>query len=84
MKIQFRQTGGFAGLGKAVAIDTARMPPNEAEVLKLTIEQSSFFDVSAPPASAMPDREQSAIAIESEGRSRQIQLGTARSQYNLK
>ncbi|MGB3238068.1 MAG: protealysin inhibitor emfourin [Geitlerinemataceae cyanobacterium] len=77
MKIKFRQTGGFAGLTKAIEIDTAQMPPNEAEVLKLMVDRAAFFEVSSPNSRAMPDREQYTISIESEERSRQLYLGAS-------
>jgi hypothetical protein len=84
MKIKFRQTGGFAGLTKAVEIDTAQLSPNEAEVMTLMVDRASFFEVSAPPSQAMPDREQYSISIESEGRSHQIDLGASNIPAQLK
>jgi hypothetical protein len=77
MNIKFRQTGGFAGLTKAIEIDTTKIPPNEAEVLKLMLDRASFFEMSVPSPGAMPDREQYTLSVESEGRSRQLQLGAS-------
>lgn len=84
MKIKFRQTGGFAGLTKAIQIDTATLPPNAAEALKLMVENSSFFEISPPSPSSMPDREQYSISIESEGRSHQLNLGASNLPAQLK
>ena len=84
MKIKFRQTGGFAGLTKAVEIDTANIPPNQAEVLKLMVDRSSFFQVSAPPSQSLPDREQYAISIESEEKSHHLNLGASNIPAQLK
>lgn len=84
MKIKFRQTGGFAGLTKAIEIDTAQIPSNEAEVLTLMVDRASFFEVSEPPSQAMPDREQYAISIESEARNRQLYLGASNIPAQLK
>jgi hypothetical protein len=84
MKIKFRQTGGFAGLTKAVEIDTEQIPPNAAEVLKLMVDRASFFEVSAPPPQALPDREQYTLSIESQGRSHQLQLGASNLPAQLK
>lgn len=84
MKIKFRQTGGFAGLTKALEIDTAALPPNAAEAVKLMVENSSFFEVAPPSPRGMPDREQYSISIEAEGRSRHLNLGASNLPAQLK
>jgi hypothetical protein len=74
MKIQFRQTGGFAGLVKSAVLDTEQMPAEEAEVLEDLVSQSGAFELSAPATGAMPDREQYTLFIESGGRSCKLSL----------
>lgn len=75
MKITFRQTGGFVGLVKSAAIDTAQLPPEQVAQWQTLVEQCQFFTLAKPGGGAMPDGEQYSIRIEMDGRSRQMQMG---------
>lgn len=43
MKIQFRESGGFAGLIQGCEIDTKQLPPQEAAELDSLLEQSGIL-----------------------------------------
>lgn len=45
MKIKFLQTGGFAGLVKAIEIDCYKVSKEEAENLRGLADQIRFFDI---------------------------------------
>jgi hypothetical protein len=75
MKIRFRQTGGFAGLVKSVELDTEQMPAADAEVLNYLVQQADVFEVSISGGRSMPDGEQYMLFVESDGRSRNLNMG---------
>jgi Emfourin len=55
MRIDFEQTGGFAGMRLAAAFDTATLPADQASALQKLVDAAHFFDLPAqmpPPANA--------------------------------
>lgn len=84
MKIQFRQTGGFAGLAKSAEIDTDQVAQEEAETVQSLVEQCAFWEVPSPASRSLPDQEQYSITIEAEGRSRTMHLGRSNLPTDLK
>jgi hypothetical protein len=47
VKVQFERSGGFAGMKRAVTVDTRSMPPEQAEELKDRVSRADFFNL--PP-----------------------------------
>ncbi|HEY9662671.1 MAG TPA: protealysin inhibitor emfourin [Allocoleopsis sp.] len=47
MKIQFSQSGGYAGLRMGCEIDTASLPPPEAERLTALVENSGILQATS-------------------------------------
>ncbi|MGB7443178.1 MAG: protealysin inhibitor emfourin [Coleofasciculaceae cyanobacterium] len=84
MKIKLRQTGGFAGLAKSIEIDTEKISPDEAKMLKSLVNQSSFFELPQPMMAAMADQEQYSIKVESKDQSRELHLSKASTPEQLK
>jgi hypothetical protein len=72
MKIQFSRSGGFAGPAtkRQIEIDTAELPPNEANQLQSLIDGAdlaSLADRAAQPP--RPDEFRYRITVNDEGRS---------------
>jgi hypothetical protein len=44
MKVRYRETGGFAGLSRAVEIDTAALPEAEARGLAALVERAALTE----------------------------------------
>jgi hypothetical protein len=84
MKIEFRQSGGFAGLVKSIAIDIDKIPVGEAKVLQSLVNRSKFFNLPEPVQRGMPDEEQIFITVEMTGRSRTIFMSTSAVTDDLK
>jgi hypothetical protein len=79
MRIEFVRTGGFAGMRMATTVNTDSLPPDEARVLRESVDAARFFDL--PPVIASPtpgaDRFQYKITVEAEGRRHTVELGEA-------
>jgi hypothetical protein len=57
MRLQVRRTGGFAGLvQESPVLDTAALPPEEAEELHSLVEEAALDDIGAPGRAGGPDR----------------------------
>lgn len=84
MRVSFRQTGGFAGLAKAVEIDTETLDPGERERVESLVERSGVFDLPEPPGIGSPDRESYAIRVESGARSRTLHVSAGALPEELK
>ena len=84
MKIEFRQTGGIAGLVKSADIDSDELSAEDAEVLKSLVDQSGFFSLPEPALRGKPDEEQYSITIEIEGRSRRIYMNKSETPKDLR
>jgi hypothetical protein len=77
MRIQFERTGGFAGMTVKGDIDTASLPPEEAQSLRELVEAADVYNLPAKPSSSTPgaDRFQYTLTIEDEGRRHTAELG---------
>ncbi len=84
MKIEFRQSGGFAGLTRSIEIDLDEITVQEAESLKSLVVQSRFFNLPEPVHRVIPDEEQIFINIEMMGGSRSIFMGKSELPDDLK
>lgn len=76
MKIQFKRTGGFAGMKRECSLDTEALPPGEAERLLLQIREAGFFDLPGkfPVPKKGADYFQYTIVIENEGRTHSVEV----------
>jgi hypothetical protein len=76
MLIQFERTGGFAGMRKAVTLNTESLPQEEGRKLKEMIDVAGFFDLPAkfPLPKKGADFFQYSITVESEGKKHTIEV----------
>ncbi|WP_017651971.1 protealysin inhibitor emfourin [Fortiea contorta] len=79
MRISFQRTGGFAGITKTTTLDTATLPPNEAEVLPRLVEAADLFKLPAQITSAQPqsDRFQYKLTVEDQGKQHTVTVSEA-------
>ena len=84
VKIEFRQSGGFAGLTKYLKIDSDEITAEELKSLESLVDQSKFFYVEEPVHITKPDEEQIYINIETEKRSRSMFMGRSELNDELK
>jgi hypothetical protein len=45
MQIAFERSGGFAGVTLGVSVDTATLPPGEAQEIEGLVRQANFFEI---------------------------------------
>ncbi len=74
--IEFKRSGGFSGASTDVEIDSSELSLVDAEVLKLLIDRSGFFEafVSGNTFLNMPDQFRYNITIEHMGKRRTLEL----------
>jgi hypothetical protein len=68
MKIRYRQTGGFAGLSLGSDLDTANLPPSEAEELKRLVKQAALDKVGVKKSPRGRDLTNYEIIVDDKGR----------------
>lgn len=68
MRIVFEQTGGFMGRKTSLDLNLADLPGNQAELLRLLLDQAGFLtlDESYPAASSIRDQFQYQIMVETD------------------
>ena len=68
MLITLERSGGFTGINKVIAIDTAKLPQNESEKLSMLLEAANFFNLPAYIAADSSQRDcfQYSLTIEDE------------------
>lgn len=64
MKISYRETGGFAGLGRGADLDLESLPPSEATRLRKIVDEARLGDLRASGPSAARDLVGYEIAVE--------------------
>ncbi len=64
MKVVFRQSGGFAGLIRAVELDTDDLPPEEAAELYSLVQQSDLQNTRGESESRWRDLQTYEIRVE--------------------
>ena len=74
LRIEFRRSGGFAGLTIGTEVDTAELPPEEARVFERLAESLERSGVGDSPPPGKPDRFQYELTITRGGKSRRFQL----------
>ena len=84
MKIEFKRSGGFAGISVRLALDSAALPPGEREALEALIARARFFELPERRSSVHPDAFLYDLVIEREGRRHAICLGDRDAPAELK
>ena len=74
LRIEFRRSGGFAGLTIGTEVDTGELPPEEARVFERLVESLERSGVGDSPPPGKPDRFQYELTITRGGKSRRFQL----------
>jgi hypothetical protein len=74
LRIEFRRSGGFAGLTMGTQVDTAKLPPEEARVFERLIESLEGSGAGDSPPAGKPDRFQYELTITRGDQSRRFQL----------
>jgi len=73
MKISFERSGGFAGMMMTVSIDTAKLPPTDANQVKSLVEAADFFRLPEAIAAAnQPDRFQYHLTVAEQQRKHSV------------
>jgi hypothetical protein len=49
-RIEFEQSGGFAGMTLSTTVDTARLPPDEAREIEQLVDQADLTALPSRPA----------------------------------
>lgn len=66
MKVTFRQSGGYAGLRRGCALDTACMRSDEAESLRALVERSGILQIKGGHPSRARDATNYEIIVETD------------------
>jgi len=74
MRIDFKRSGGFAGLKMSKTIDTKNLNPDKAKKLMDLVESSGFFDLSPVISRTEADRYQYNLTVDWDGRKHSIQM----------
>lgn len=79
MRIDYERTGGFAGMRLAVTLDTAVLPPDQANTLHSLVAEAHFFDLPTqiPAPSPAADQFHYHVTIEAEGKRHAVEVGEA-------
>ncbi|OUL23652.1 hypothetical protein BV372_29710 [Nostoc sp. T09] len=79
MRISFERTGGFAGISKKTTVDTATLPPNEANELPRLVEAAGLFNLPEKITSPNPqvDRFQYKLTVEDQGKQHTVTVSEA-------
>jgi hypothetical protein len=79
MRISFERTGGFAGISKKTTVDTATLPPSEAQELPRLVEAADLFKLPERITSPNPqsDRFQYRLTVEDNGRQHTVTVSEA-------
>ncbi|MEH2377068.1 protealysin inhibitor emfourin [Nostoc sp.] len=79
MRVSFERTGGFAGISKKTTVDTASLPPNEANTLLRLVETADLFRLPEQITSAnqQSDRFQYKLTVEDNGRQHTVTVSEA-------
>ena len=77
MRIAFERTGGFAGMTVSGEVDTASLPPEEAQALREMVDAAGVYDLPARPSAPGADRFQYTLTVEDEGRRHTVEVGEA-------
>ena len=78
-RLRLRRTGGFAGIATEAAIDTAELPPGEAEPLLAALDEVDLASLASrrPPPPGPPDTFRYALDVERGGATHSVTLAEA-------
>jgi hypothetical protein len=74
MRIDFKRSGGFAGLKMSKTIDTNNLNPDESKRAINLVESSGFFDLPTVISGTGEDRYQYNLTIDWDGRKHGVQI----------
>jgi|WetSurSiteA1Bulk_404760.scaffolds.fasta_scaffold05147_2 hypothetical protein len=74
MRIDFKRSGGFAGLRMSKTIDTNSLNPDESKRVINLVESSGFFDLSPTISGTGADRYRYHLTIDWDGRKHSVQI----------
>lgn len=79
MRITYERTGGFAGITRKKTVDTATLPPNEANELPRLVEVADLFNLPAqiPAPNSQSDRFQYRLTVEDNGKQHTVIVSEA-------
>ncbi|BAY07859.1 protealysin inhibitor emfourin [Calothrix sp. NIES-2098] len=79
MRISFERTGGFAGISKKTTVDTANLPPNEANELPRLVAAADLFNLPEKITAPNPqvDRFQYKLTVEDQGKQHTVTVSEA-------
>jgi hypothetical protein len=74
MRIQFRRSGGVAGMTFATTVETDSLAPQDAEHVARLVDDAGFFDLPArlPSRPGTADECEYEITVETEGRTHAV------------
>ncbi len=76
MQITFERSGGFAGLITTTTVDTATLPPAQANQIRLMVEAANFFQLPTTIApDNQPDRFQYQITVQEGSQQHTVTVG---------
>jgi hypothetical protein len=86
MKIDFKRSGGFAGMLVEASIDTATLPPDQADKLHQLVQNAGFFDLPARPGGPAKgaDQFQYTVTVKEEGRRHSVETSDGTAQASLR
>lgn len=86
MRITIERSGGFAGMVQTRVVDTASLPPNEVNQLRLLVDAADFFRLPKMIVSlhSQPDRFQYKLTVEDQGKRHTVVVGEQSMPGNLK
>jgi hypothetical protein len=85
MKIDFERSGGFMGRTVSLSLDLDELPADQAETLRLLVDQSDFFNLPADsPVPSMPDSFSYTVTITDGARRHTVHTGDASAPESLR
>jgi hypothetical protein len=85
VKVQFERSGGFAGMKRAISVDTRTLPPEQAQELREKVNRADFFNL-APEIIGQKGADQflHTVTVETEGRRHTVRTTDAAAPERLK
>jgi hypothetical protein len=79
VKVSVVRGGGLAGIVQTTTADSETLPPDDAEALRLKVDEAGFFDVPAEAGrpSTGPDRFAYAVTVEDAERAHTVRRSEA-------
>src|SRR5258705_11759111 len=74
VKIEFKRSGGFAGMGVRLVLESAALPAAERDALETLIARARFFELAPTAARPRPYRFQDVLCIQGARRRHAVSL----------